>query len=294
MREQFEVSIGFVEKKRLKQKLQEVDIFWFRLAYQVDDSVLDERTRCKYLISPVTGIDHINEPLCKRFGITIISLRGELEFLKEVRATAEHTILLTLMLLRNAAPSIEDVKSFQWRRDLFRGFEIFKKKVGIVGYGRLGTIVSDYFYAMGAEVGYYDIVRKKAPSHYRRFLNLTECIAESDIVSIHIPYGKSTHHLFDATALNYFDSTKWLINTSRGGVVDEDALLEILKEGQIAGAALDVLYGEPDVTHHPLLNYARRCRNLIITPHIGGCTFESFEKTESFVADKLLKQVEIN
>lgn len=289
--EQFDLSTGSLEDTSLKQKLQEVDIFWFRLGYQLNGAVIDKNTRCKYFVSPVTGIDHIDEDLCEQYGITIICLRGEKEFLKEVRATAEHTILLAMMLMRNAVPAVQDVEQENWRRDLFRGFELYKKKIGIIGYGRLGKIVADYCHALGCEVGYYDIEAKEHPEYIHVYESLERCIKASDLVSIHVPYNKKTHHLFDQKILSLFDQDKWLINTSRGGIVDDIALLDILKKGRLAGAALDVIYGEPTIKNNALIQFAKENRKLIITPHIGGCTYESFEKTEAFIADKLIGHI---
>lgn len=291
LQERFELTTGSLKREELRQKLQEVDIFWFRLAYKIDAEVLDESSRCKYLVSPVTGIDHIDEALCEKLGVGIVCLRGEREFLKEVRATAEHTMLLAMLLMRQAAPAVQDVEAGQWRRDLFRGYELYKKKVGIVGYGRLGAIVADYCHAFGCEVGFVDVEAKEHPTHIRVYDSLEACIRESDIISIHVPYNQSTHHLFDAAVFQHFDANKWLINTSRGGIVDDAALLKALQEGRLAGAALDVLYGEPAVSNNPLIAHARAHRNLLITPHIGGCTYESFEKTEAFIAQKLFKKI---
>ncbi len=293
LKEHFEVTTGSVKREKLKEKLQEIDIFWFRLAYQIDDDVIDESTRCKYLVTPVTGIDHLDEGLCNRKGINIICLRGEKEFLKEVRATAEHTMLLAMMLMRNAVPAVTDVHQKKWRRDLFRGVELFQKRVGIIGYGRLGEIVAEYFYTFGCEVGFYDAEPKNHPNYIKRFDSLEKCIKESDIISIHATYNESTHHLFDKAIFQKFNRKKWLINTSRGGIVDDKELLKSLQEGKIAGAALDVLYGEPNIANNALINYSNNHRNLIITPHIGGCTFESFEKTEKFIAQKLLRAISI-
>ncbi len=291
LKDRFDLSTGSVEKTNLKQKLQEVDVFWFRLGYQLNAEVIDKNTRCKYFVSPVTGIDHIDEELCEKHGISIICLRGEKEFLKEVRATAEHTILLAMMLMRNAVPAVQDVEQDNWRRDLFRGFELYKKKVGIIGYGRLGKIVADYCHALGCEVGFYDVEEKEHPEYIQVYDNLETCIEASDVVSIHVPYNKSTHHLFDQKVLSTFDQNKWLINTSRGGIVDDVALLDLLKKEKLAGAALDVIYGEPNIENNALIQFAKENRNLIITPHIGGCTYESFEKTEAFIGDKLLKAI---
>jgi D-3-phosphoglycerate dehydrogenase len=267
-----------------------VDIFWFRLAYKIDSQVLSEKTKCKYLITPVTGIDHIDESLCEKLGIKIICLRGEYEFLNEVRATAEHTILLTLALLRNLVPSVNHVNNFQWLRDLFRGSELYKKNVGIIGLGRLGRIVADYFHAFGCNIFYYDIEEKNAP--YKKIDTPDQLVQNSDIISIHIPYNKMNHHFISDTLLSRFKKNSILINTSRGGVIDGVDLLQQLKNKNIQGAALDVLEGEPDIEKNKLIAFAKKNHNLIITPHIGGNTFESFEKTEHFIYEKLINSIE--
>ncbi|MEM9886970.1 MAG: D-isomer specific 2-hydroxyacid dehydrogenase family protein [Bacteroidota bacterium] len=280
------------EQSQLKALLEQYDIFWFRLGFKIDKSVLSQHTKCKIIATPVTGIDHIDEDLCAQLGIRIVCLRGETEFLREVRATAEHTVLLAMMLMRKAKQAAVDAEKGNWRRDLFRGFELYKKSVGIIGYGRLGSIVADYFHALGCEVGYYDVLAKSHPTYLNVYDSLESCVAAHDIISIHVPYNKSTHHLFDQNVFQLFNDKKWLINTSRGGVVEEKALLECLQTRQIAGAALDVLYGEPDVTQNPLVEYAQQHDNLLITPHIGGCTYESFEKTEHFIADKIIDLID--
>lgn len=288
LRAHTEVDIKPCQQEELKNLLEQYDVFWFRLGFKIDESVLSEQTRCRIIATPVTGIDHIDESLCAKLNIQIVCLRGEKEFLKEVRATAEHTLLLMMTLMRKANPAIEDVKQHEWRRDLFRGFELYKKRVGIVGYGRLGRIVADYCVAMGCQVGYYDIEKKEHPEVIEVFDSLQDCIEESDIISIHIPYHSATHQLFDESIFQYFDNNKWLINTSRGGVIEENALLNALENKCLAGAALDVLHGEPDIKNNPLIVYSQTHDNLIITPHIGGCTYESFEKTEHFIADKII------
>lgn len=289
LKRHFTVSTGSVENKlALKKVLEEVDVFWFRLGYKIDNQVLSEASSCKFLVTPVTGLDHIDQSLCNKLGITIISLKGEFEFLKEVRATAEHTISLALSLLRKTTQAVNHAHSGKWNRDLFRGNELYKKRVGIIGLGRLGKIVAALFQAFGCDVSYYD--RDSSIKHppFKQHNSLEDCILENDIVSVHVDYSTQSHHLFDKKTLSHFNNKKWLINTSRGGIIDEEALLDCLMENKIAGVALDVLQGEPAVKDHPIISYARENENLILTPHIGGCTYESFEKTEAFILNKLL------
>lgn len=290
----FELTSGPLED--LKSLLENVDIFWFRLGYKMNSEVLTENTRCKILATPVTGIDHIDEKLCRELGIEIICLRGETEFLKEVRATAEHCMLITMMVMRKARAAVENTRNGEWNRDLYRGYEVYKKKVGILGLGRLGSIVASYFKAMGCEIYFYDTKEVAYDQDFCKCESAEEVVSNSDIVSIHLPYNSENHHIYGKSFFDAFNANKWLINTARGAIIDEYYLLKALKENRIAGAAIDVLEGEPNVSKNHLLLYARENDNVLITPHIGGNTYESFEKTEKFIGEKILSAVkkEIN
>jgi D-3-phosphoglycerate dehydrogenase len=283
----FSVDVSSCKPEELQFIFDEYDIFWFRLGYKIDQSLVLNSKRVKVIVSPVTGIDHIDEQACAIKGIQIVCLRGEYDFLKEVRATAEHTISLTLALMRLLGPAINDTKLGNWRRDKFRGNEIFNKKVGIVGLGRLGEITASIYHAFGCEVFYYDI-RKVYSSHARRLNTLLE-ISNCDIVSIHVDYNSQTHHLINADFFSNCNPNMFFINTSRGGIVDEESLLNALVYKKIKGAALDVIQNEFEFNlQNPLTSYASKNNNLIITPHIGGNTVESFEKTEMFIARKIV------
>jgi D-3-phosphoglycerate dehydrogenase len=288
----FELTSGPVDD--LKTLLEEVDIFWFRLGYRLDAQVLTAATKCKILATPVTGIDHIDEELCRKLGVRIICLRGETAFLKEVRATAEHCLLLTMMLMRKAADAVLETRKGFWNRDLYRGHEIYNKKVGILGLGRLGSIVASYFKSMGCSIYFYDTEEVAYDDEFNKCTNAQEVVEQSDIISIHIPYNQKNHHVYGEAFFQDFDNTKWLINTARGAIIDEKYLLKALTEHRIRGAALDVLEGEPNTQNNLLIAYAKDNDNLIITPHIGGNSYESFEKTEKFIAGKILEAVSLN
>jgi len=290
LREIANVDVIETEKKDLKKCLEEYDVFWFRLKFKIEESDFPENLKCKYIVCPVTGLDHIDLDFCKQKGITVLSLKGEKEFLKKVRATAELTMALTLSLLRKLPQAIQSVKNYQWQRDLFKGNEIFEKKVGIVGVGRLGTITAQYFKAFGATVYGYDIVDFDE-SICIKMNSLEELASMVDILSIHVAYQPSTHHLIDAKIIQYMKSTSLLINTSRGGVIQSEALLDALQKNEIAGAALDVLENEYDILQNKLIAYSTQNEHLLISPHIGGNTWESFEKTEMFLFNKLKKEI---
>ena len=284
----FEI-LDFKENISIKEILKQVDIFWFRLAHKLDSTVLDKSTKCKYLLTPVTGIDHIDEKLCNELGIQIICLRGEVDFLKNVRATAEHTIALTLALLRKIHPAVSDVQSGNWNRDNFRGYELYEKKVGILGYGRLGKIVARYFHAFDCEISYFDIEEKIGDTFCVRLNTIESLFENNDIISLHIPLNEKTIGIINKDLLQKMKVNSILVNTSRGAIINEIDLLEVLKFKSIKGAALDVLDGEPNIQDSELVKYSKTNSNLIITPHIGGNTYESFAKTEKFLADKLVQ-----
>ena len=282
-------KITYVSPKtdsELKQVLTQYDIFWFRLNHKLTREILTD-VKCKYIVCAATGLDHIDITACNDFGIRVISLKDEAKFLKEVRATAEHTLNLMLTLIKKSKKAYNHVESGQWNRNLFQGRELYKKNIGILGYGRLGKIVADYTEALGMQVYYYDIESKKSKSTHNSCGSLSELSEKSDILSIHIPYNSDTHHLLNKVSLSNLKQTSNIINTSRGGVINENDVLNLLENNKIAGYATDVLYGEPNISNHPLVAYAQENENVIITPHIGGNTYESIEKTEYFVAKKL-------
>jgi D-3-phosphoglycerate dehydrogenase len=226
----------------------------------------------------------------ERRGIRLVSLRGEVQFLKDVRATAEHTLGLMLALIRHIPQAAADVEAGHWRRDRFEGRELYGKTVGIVGYGRLGQIVSRYLQAFDTQVLISD---PKLPAGYSdgaaRAATLRHLLQNSDIVTLHVNLCDETLGFFTAENFQTMKPGSYFINTARGELIDEVALLEGLSSGRIAGAALDVLCEESSsgMADHPLVEYARRNDNVIITPHLGGCTAESKRKTESFLAEKV-------
>ena len=221
----FEI-IDFKENISIKEILKQVDIFWFRLAHKLDSTVLDKSTKCKYLLTPVTGIDHIDEKLCNELGIQIICLRGEVDFLKNVRATAEHTIALTLALLRKIHPAVSDVQSGNWNRDNFRGYELYEKKVGILGYGRLGQIVARYFHAFDCEISYFDIEEKIGDTFCVKLNSIESLFENNDIVSLHIPLNEKTIGIINKDLLQKMKVNSILVNTSRGAIKNQ---IEVLK-----------------------------------------------------------------
>lgn len=290
LRQHAEVDIKAITAEEIPSALREYDVFWFRLAWPIDERVLDENARCRILATPVTGIDHIDEALCARLGVRIACLRGEREFLRSVRATAEMTLGLAISVMRHIPAAAADVETGRWNRDDFRGHELYERTAGIIGCGRLGNIVAGYLVAMGMKVLTYDPrPEAEVPPGVQRLDRLEEVLAQSDLISLHVNYHSGTHGMIGTRELAACKPGAVLVNTSRGGLIDEAALLAALGSGQLSAAALDVLAEERTIRKdHPLVAYARTNENLLLVPHIGGNTYESFTRTEGFIADKVI------
>ena len=165
-------------------------------------------------------------------------------------------------------------------------------RLGIVGLGRLGRMVARFGQAFEMEVRYFDPKNPTAEVNVGRADSLLDLVSWADVVSLHAPATPETCHLIDRRVLETFRRGSWFINTARGELVDEVALVDLLERGHIAGAAMDVLDGEYgpsfDVASHPLVRYARQHDNLILTPHIGGSTRDAWGETERRVIERAI------
>lgn len=288
LRTQAEVQVVDVPPGQLKTNVEGFDAVWVRLKHRIEKSMLSG-TSIRAVACPVTGLDHIDLKGCDELGIRVVSLKGEIDFLKQVRATAELTVGLALALLRHIPRASQSVLAGEWARDRFRGHELFEATAGIVGLGRLGTLVAGYLKAFGMKVLAYDVKPVNADG-VERVQSLEELLTRSNLVTVHVNLDEGTRRLFGRAQFSKMKRGAFFINTSRGDVVDEAALIEALDQGHLGGAAVDVLTGEPQVSsQHAMVQAAQRLSNLLIVPHIGGNTFESFVKTETFVASKLLE-----
>ena len=251
----------------------------------------------RWLITPTTGLNHIDLEELERFKVNLISLKGETAFLQNITPTAELVFALLMALLRQVPQAYNDVLVGNWQRRSHLGRELKDLNLGIIGLGRLGTMTAGYAQAFGMKVMAYDIkddpFLREANHHVQRKASLKELVAEADVVSIHLPWDEITEEMFDKALFKQFKRGAYLINTARGELIDEEALLKALNEGILAGCGVDVLNGdscwEEVPQGHPLVEYARKHDNLIITPHIGGYTINAILKTRAFLIEKFLK-----
>lgn len=284
-----EVRLEQLDRQRLITAIKDADVLIVRLANQIDEEIFDSAPSLKVVVSATTGLDHIDMDAAKRHGVAVLSLRGEVDFLRSIPATAELTWALLLALTRNVPSAFNSVLAGEWQRDRFKGHDLSGRRLGILGLGRIGSIVARYGLAFGMTISAYDPAPLQWVEGVERAVSMEDLFGHSNVLSIHVPLNPSTVHLVGEPQLNLLPAGAYLINTARGDVLDEAALLSTLERGTLAGAALDVLSDERSI--HPgnsaLIQYARTHTNLILTPHIGGATFESMAATEVFMANKL-------
>lgn len=243
----------------------ECEVLWCRLEGSYKRATLSEFPNLKVVVTPTTGTDHIDNDYCQKHGIEVLSLRGETEFLETVHATAEHTIALMLAVLRHipfAATRTE-------RHPYLLGTELHGKTVLIVGCGRVGKQVGKILDAFGCLVLYCD-----------RDSDLLGTLPLADIVSVHVDLNETTREMFSRPEFTVMKPGAVFINTARGQVVDERELVRWMNQCNENRAAIDVHANDPNLC---LVN-----GQLLITPHIGGYTRESREKTDVFMAKKLV------
>lgn len=287
-------SLGAVDyatptQQRLCTIIGKYDVVVVQLGVTFDKATLQRAKNLRVIATATTATDHIDLAAAKKLGIIVLSLKDEIDFLKTIPSTAEHTWGLLLALLRNIVPAANAVSGGTWNGKPFAGTELKGKTLGVIGVGRLGTMIVNFGKAFGMEVIGCDI--KKIPASVCQQVSLTTLLKRSDIVSLHVHLSPETENMIDILALKRMKSTAVLINTARGKIVHHAALLQALKAAQIAGYAADVLAEEmqfgTDCSKHPLIRFSKTHGNVLLTPHIGGRTVEARRATDIFIAQKL-------
>jgi D-3-phosphoglycerate dehydrogenase len=271
----------------LLKAIETVDAYYCSMEVQVTKDIIDRAKKLKVIATPSTGTDHIDVAYAESKGIKVLCLKNDIEFLREVSSTAELAWGLLLGVLRKIPSGYQSVKDGVWGRDRFRGHQLRGKTLGILGYGRLGTMVADYGKSFAMRVIACDI--KPIVAEGITQVDFHTLLSESDILSIHIHLTEKTRKLINQDAFAKMRDGIVLINTSRGAIIDETAFLEALESGRVSAAGIDIIDGEwnPDLFSHPLIAYARSHDNLLITPHVGGVTYEAQTMAYTKTADKL-------
>lgn len=288
-----------LQGKKKNDIFKKTNILVVRLGHKIDAYWMNKMPNLKIIASPTTGLNHIDTIEAKKRGIVTISLRGHTKFLKDIPSTAEHTMALMLALARNVPWAYRHVADGGWDRDVFKGNQLYKKTLGIIGFGRLGKIVARYAKAFGMNVIAYDpYIPVKSFGKIKK-VSLGALCRNSDIISLHASYDpEKPQRILGEKHFEYMKKkNSYFINTARGELIDEKALLGALNKGWIRGAALDVMADEDQegATHlskSPLYGHAQASfrdfgdrSKLIIVPHIGGATQEAMQVTEKYIAE---------
>ena len=261
------------------------------LGLPVGISWLEAAPTLKWVVSPTTGLNHVDVDGLQAGGVRVISLQDSKDRISEVWATAEHTWALLLALVRQVPDAHASVLKGDWRRERFLGTELAGKTLGVIGYGRLGRRVASYGRSFGMSVLYYDIdPAARASAHPDDvFADPDRLLRSSDVVSLHLSYSERTQGWLSRERIEVLTPGAFIINTARGELLDEEALAEALIDNRIGGAALDVLDGdstwEGSTGSSPLVAAARSGANIILTPHIGGWSRDAVSTTRQIAAE---------
>ena len=263
--------------------LADCDALIVRNRTQVNVEVLSHAPKLRVVGRLGVGLDNIDVAACKARGVEVIPATGA-----NALAVAEYVIGTAMLLLRGAYQSSAAVGEGKWPRGpLSNGRETAGKTMGIVGFGGIGQLTAKLAQGLGMlTVAYDPMIANNAAvwhAHNTTCMPLDELLATSDVVTLHVPLLDATRNLINATRLAAMKPDAILINTARGGIVDEAALAAALKANKLGGAALDVFDEEPLKAGSPLAG----CPNLVLTPHIAGVTKEANTRVSSLIADRV-------
>jgi len=282
LRECCEVDLAVgVDRSELLQRLADASGLVVRSATKVDAEMIKAAPGLKVIGRAGIGVDNIDIDAATRAGVLVVNAPAA-----NAMSAAEHTLALLLSQARRVPEADRSVRAGGWERKRLKGVELFGKTLGIIGLGQIGTIVAQRGAAFGMIVIVYDPFvsedrAKRIGAQVRE--SLEELLAESDFVTVHVPRNRETEGLIDAEALAAAKPGIRIVNTSRGGIVDEAALAAAVRSGRVAGAALDVFANEPP-EGSPLFELPE----VVLTPHLGASTVEAQDKAGIDVATSMV------
>ena len=259
---------------------------------RITDRMVASAAGLKIISCATTGSDHIDRRELDSRGIPVRTLMEDRELLLNLTPAAELSWALLMACARKLPAAVSHVVSGGWNRELFPGIMLNGRRIGIIGCGRIGTWMSRYARAFGMDIVGYDPLLTEYPP-YISPVALEELVRTSDFITIHVPLSDDTIGLFAKKHCEMVKPGAILINTSRGAIVDEPALLAALETGRIGAAGLDVLADEPDIQKSPLYRYARAHENLIITPHCGGFSHDAVKVVCRRAAEKIVEHLDL-
>jgi D-3-phosphoglycerate dehydrogenase / 2-oxoglutarate reductase len=268
--------------EELKEQIKDADALAIRSATKVTSELIDAAPRLKVVGRAGTGLDNVDIQHASKRGIVVMNTPGG-----NTITTAEHAISLMLALARNVPQAAQSMREGKWEKKKFQGTELFNKVLGVIGLGRIGGVVAERALGLKMRVLGYDpyITKESAAAKGVELVSLDELFARSDFITLHIPKTKETAKILNSEAFHKMKPGVRIINCARGGLVDEAALLAAIKEGKVAGAALDVFESEPPGTDFHL----RDMGNVICTPHLGASTEEAQANVSVAICEQILE-----
>ncbi len=290
-------AVGYTEIKRISGALSEADlaeeirgvhVLGIRSKTQISENVLKNADKLLAVGAFCIGTNQVDLPTARKKGIAVFNAPYS-----NTRSVAELVIGLCVMLIRKISDKNIAAHRGVWAKDAKGAFELRGKTLGIIGYGNIGSQVSVMAESLGLNVIYYDIVTKLPLGNAKQIRDLSELLAHSDIVTLHVPADDSTRRMINEATLSAMKTGAILLNYARGEVVDLDALRTFIENGKISGAAIDVFPFEPEKNGDEFTTVLQNLPNVILTPHIGGSTEEAQANIGLDVTAKLIKYLEL-
>jgi len=271
-----------ITPEQIKEKISNYNIVIVRSRTTLTKEMIDKADKCKIIARVGVGLDNVDQEAAKAKNIRVINaVEGAMN------AVAELVLGLMLSLARQTARGDRSIRNGQWLKNELKGTELRGKYLGIVGLGNIGKRLGRLARALNMNIIGYDVI--PIDEEFSKEVGLMKAdldtlLQSSDYISIHVPLLDSTYHLINAQKIAIMKKTAKIINTSRGGVVDEDALYEALKNGLLGGAALDVFEKEPAIG-----TKLSELDNVILTPHIGAQTKEAQSLAANIIGEKIIQ-----
>jgi D-3-phosphoglycerate dehydrogenase len=279
---------GALSEEQLMKAVKGVHLLGIRSKTKITKKVIDAADKLVAIGAFCIGVNQVDLKAATEKGIAVFNAPHA-----NTRSVAELIIGLSVMLIRKFADKNAAAHRGEWLKDATGSFELRGKTLGIIGYGNIGSQVSNMAEAMGMHVIYYDIATKLPHGNAKQIRDLKELLKQSNIVTLHVPSDATTRNMINADAIKSMKKGAILINHSRGDVVDLEAVRRAIKSGKLAGTAVDVFPEEPEKNGDAFDCALRNLPNVILTPHIGGSTEEAQANIGLDVTAKLVKYLEL-
>jgi len=273
--------------------LPSTEALFVRLSHYIDSNILDEAVNLRWIVSPTTGLDHIDTEYLKQRGIRLVSLRDCRDDIIAIKSTGEFTLLAILALIRNI-PSIQKniLGDKKLCRDQYIGRELQHMSVGIIGVGRIGSMLFDFLSPLSKRISFYDTdlsAYNRLPILGRQN-SLEDLLSSSDIICICASYTRGQPPILGHHEFSLIKPSAFLVNTARAELVEKISLIENIRNGKLSGFAADVFWDESRSLAYDsdLIDLYKSHYNIFLTPHVAGCTHDAMRNTEAIIVDKFL------